>query len=243
MTEHSPDNRTSEVPSRWSRNIHEEAQFWRKWLSDPEFAQVRRLRLGRLESTYPEDFRNSVGVLPGEVIRVLDVGSGPISTLQTRAPVNPVQLVCVDALADVYNQLLDEYGFGRCPRILKVRGEELVARFGSDSFNYVHIANALDHCEDPALTLNQMIAVCAPGGVVKVVSIENEGVREGYLGLHQWNLEPSERGLFLWNPSGRVNLCEGLGAGVEYRWRYVDHGQTGFKIFEAQFSKLRCCPH
>ena len=222
---------------QWSQNIGDEALFWRHWFSSAEFELARTQRVRLLEGIYPESFHLEVGALHGELVRVLDVGSGPVSTLPLRAPQNPVQLVCVDALADIYNQLLDEYGYRKCPRIVKARGEELVARFGPKSFHYVHIANALDHCEDPAATLEQMVEVCAPGGMVIVISIENEGVREQYSGLHQWNLEPSDDGVYLWNPSRRENLLDRIRDQVRFEWRYVDHGQTGFRIFEVRLRK------
>lgn len=66
---------------RWRSNTREEARFWRRWLSEPEFEAVRTQRLEMLAGSYPNDFHEAVGVPLGETIHVLDVGSGPISTL------------------------------------------------------------------------------------------------------------------------------------------------------------------
>src|SRR2546422_1331754 len=133
----------------WADNICEEADFWRSWFEDDKYAELRNTRLTSVKSTFPQGFVRSLGVKPSEVMRVLDVGSGPISTLPSNAPENPVELVCVDALADVYNALLDEYGYQELPRPLKIKGEELSSVLTERRFHYVHIANALDHCEDP----------------------------------------------------------------------------------------------
>ena len=94
------------------------------------------------------------------------MGSGPISTLRTTAAENPVEPVCTDALADVYNALLDEYGYDELPRVLKLKGEQLSNHLEESSFHYVHIANALDHCEDPSRTLAEMYPSRRPAGLI-----------------------------------------------------------------------------
>jgi hypothetical protein len=39
----------------------------------------------------------------------------------------------------------------------------------------VQWANALDHCEEPGKVFAEMVAVCRPGGLVRIISFENEG--------------------------------------------------------------------
>jgi ubiquinone/menaquinone biosynthesis C-methylase UbiE len=225
-------------PSVWTTKIGDEAAFWRAWFTEPEFADVRAARRESLVSAvFPREFVGSLGVEPGDVVRVLDVGSGPLSTLASRSPDNPVELVCVDALADVYNALLDEYGYLEVPRVIKLKGEHLAAVLTDERFHYVHVANALDHCEEPAKALSEMYRVCKPDGLIVVISVENEGERENYQGLHQWNLEANDDGLWLWNPSLRKDLLEDLGRHT-YTWRYESHGQKGFKIFRVEIRKV-----
>jgi SAM-dependent methyltransferase len=177
-----------------------------------------------------------VGLQAGEVLRVLDVGSGPLSTLRTRAPGNPVELVCVDALALEYNALLDEFGYDECPRIVPGVGERLFERFGAGAFHLVHIANALDHCEDPATALVEMFQVCRTGGRIWVISIENEGEREGYAGLHQWNLVATDGGLRLWNARTNRNLLDLLPGPYAFTWHYV-HEEPAMRVFLATIQK------
>ena len=191
-----------------------------------------------MRSEFPVGFGPAVGAGPGELLRALDVGSGPISTLRTAAPENPVELICTDALADVYNTLLDEYGFNELPRVLKLKGEQLSDQLEQSSFHFVHIANALDHCEDPSRTLAEMYRVCRPAGLIRVISVENEGERQQYQGLHQWNLEADDAGLWLWRPSTRQNLLEELG-GHAYSWRYLDYREGGARLFQAEIRKAR----
>ena len=92
--------------ARCSANLDDEATFWRSWFVAGEFADDRALRRKMAsEGVFPGGFAEALGLAPGDLLRILDVGSGPISTLPTGAPDNPVELVCADALADVYNEL------------------------------------------------------------------------------------------------------------------------------------------
>ncbi len=225
--------------AHWVNDVDEEAAFWRSWFKEERFADARDERRAFLRSEFPIGFGRAVGAAPGELLRALDVGSGPISTLRTRAMENPVELVCTDALADVYNALLDEHGYDELPRVLKLKGEALSTQLKESSFHYVHIANALDHCEDPSRTLAEMYRVCRPAGLIEVVSVQNEGERQQYHGLHQWNLEADDAGLWLWRPSARQNLLEALG-GHAHSWRYLDYlAEGGARVFQVSIRKAR----
>ena len=46
--------------------------------------------------------------------------------------------------------------------------------------------------------MREMLGVTRPGGIVRIVTHENEGERQGYEGLHQWNI-CSDR---IWNSEG-----------------------------------------
>lgn len=222
----------------WSQAIGSEVDFWRSWFAEDKYAEARDAKRRLATSTFPEGFAPFVGLGPSEVLRVLDVGSGPISGLPSRAPDNPVELVCTDALADFYNTLLDEHGFDEVPRVLKIKGEELSSMLAEGRFHFVHIANALDHCEDPARTLEEMYKVCKPGGLIVVASFENEGERRQYHDLHQWNLEADDQSLWLWNPSMRKDLLEGIGD-RSYAWCHLDQQEGDeAKFFRVEIRKL-----
>lgn len=229
-------NPDARQPGPWSDNLGAELAFWRRWFTDDAFKAGREARRAALGGPFPPTLAREVGLEAGAPLRVLDVGSGPLSTLRTRAPANPVELICVDALAVGYNALLEEFGFVECPRIVPGVGERLAAQFGLDAFHLVHIANALDHCEDPARTFVEMYRVCRPGGQIWIVSIENEGEREGYAGLHQWNLVADDGGLHLWNGRTQRNLLDTLTGRSAYTWRYLPEA-SGLRVFSVTIRK------
>jgi SAM-dependent methyltransferase len=221
----------------WAANIDQEIAFWE--------GVIRQTAADGTDARGPsvQDYswlRHSLVPPPAddETLRLLDVGSGPFSTLGVAKPGERVEIVRTDALGDVYNRLLDECGLARFPRIRSMKGEDLSRALGRDVFHFVNCANALDHFEDPARSFVEMVRVCKPGGIVRIISIENEGQREDYIGLHQWNLRAADDGLWLWNHAAKTNLISLCRPAVTYEWKYVDHGQTGFNIFEASVRKL-----
>jgi hypothetical protein len=81
-----------------------------------------------------------------------------------------------------------------------------------------------------------MYKVCKVGGVVVILSVENEGEREKYHGLHQWNLRADDSGLWLSDRKSKENLLD-LVPGAAYTWSYQDHGPTAYKVFRAIVKK------
>jgi SAM-dependent methyltransferase len=215
----------------WQANLGSEVGFWQGWFENPKFLEGRLARIEAAKS-FAQYYVDLIKAVPGQSLRVLDVGSGPISTLGVSAKNNPVELVCTDALADDYNVLLDRHGYNNLPRIRKVKGEDLVAQFGVRAFDIVHCANALDHFEDPARSFENMYQTCRPGGALVIISVENEGEREKYQGLHQWNLRAADDGLFLASRSGSTNLLNFAAGYRNYSWQYLP-SPAEFKIFRA----------
>lgn len=215
----------------WQDGLESEISFWRKWLTEERFREGRSARIAGT-SIFAQYYLDLIAAPPGKGVRVLDVGSGPVSTLGAKARNNSVDLVCTDALADSYNELLAQTGHSDLPKIRRVKGEDLVSAFGSNSFDIVHCANALDHFEDPAKSFKNMYEVCRPGGAVVVISVENEGERENYQGLHQWNLNADDTGLFLGSKISKLNLLN-FAHRATYEWHYLPNHSNTFKVFRA----------
>jgi SAM-dependent methyltransferase len=172
--------------------------FWRWWLttSDPSITSqlAARIAVKPMDSGLIEPILSSAG----PIIRVLDVGAGPLTPLSPYWPGKTVILIPVDALAPDYDLLLHEAGIVPPVRTLPMHGERLTQAFPPDYFDAVNCGNALDHFYDPARAVREMLGVTRPGGIVRIVTHENEGERQGYEGLHQWNI-CSDR---IWNSEG-----------------------------------------
>jgi SAM-dependent methyltransferase len=215
-----------------TKDLLAEAAYWKEWLTAPSHEHVRTQRL-KDQRRFPKYLLDAIQARPGQTIRAIDVGSGPVSTLGTMAPDFIIDLICVDVLAESFNIFLREVGIHYLPHIVEAKGEELVERFGVAAFDVVHSANALDHFEDPALAFDRMCSVCRPGGVVVVIAVENDGEKSQYHGLHKWNLRADEKGLWLWTPNSTRNLLD-LAKGFRFDWQYVP-GTAGARVIRAKF--------
>jgi SAM-dependent methyltransferase len=196
--------------SAWDAGLHEEIEFWRSVLSG-ERADFSEEMRGRADPNAPV-VSYLAELLPKEAteINILDVAAGPISSCGWKLDGRQVNLTAVDALAEVYNGLLDEFGINPPVRTTVGEAERLSSQFGGGRFDLVHIRNALDHCYDPLLALREMLFVAKPGGTVFVHGFTNEAQAASYQGLHQWNIDVRGGRLVLWNKAGKVFVDDHL---------------------------------
>ena len=124
--------------------------------------------------------------------RILDVGCGPLSTIGLRVEAESVELFGADPLADTYLSQLVEVGVAPNCKLIQTDCLDLMERFSQRLFSITCSINALDHARDPLEVIRQMAAVTATNGYVFLRHAENEGIRERYRGLHQWNFSISK---------------------------------------------------
>jgi SAM-dependent methyltransferase len=147
---------------------------------------------------------------PAEEVSILDVGAGPLTWLGYRYPGKRLTIVPVDPLADEYDLLLRAAGLEPPIRTIRVAGEDLLERFGPESFDIAYATNALDHSADPLAIISNMVTVVRPGGTVILRHKRNEGQSARYSGLHQWNFDAVDDNLLLWNEAVEVNVGSAL---------------------------------
>jgi ubiquinone/menaquinone biosynthesis C-methylase UbiE len=90
-------------------------------------------------------------------------------------------------LAHEYDRLLAELKIEPLVRPIYADAERLVEQFGQNSYDIVHGQNCIDHTANPTHAIEQMLAVSKPQGFVVLCHAENEGKREQYQQLHQWD--------------------------------------------------------
>lgn len=217
----------------WSSSIREELDFWRRWLTEDQFKADRDSRFNHNGLGIPEDLLTEIK--SGD-LHLLDVGSGPFSTLGRNHPRFNVELILADPLGDAYNSLIAELELANHSKIINVSAEELTTKFAHNSFDIVHSANALDHAYDPLLCIQNMLKICKPGGWVYIISVEDEGERQNYTGLHQWNFALVGDKVRLWNKSDSIMLHENLNYANEFHAKTIDHGNS-LPMFELLIKK------
>lgn len=216
---------------RWSVGLDEEIEFWRRWFRDhgepwPDDYRRRtnpRFRLQR-------HIRRRVRTLPGRRVRIVDVGSGPLTVLGKRWPGRRLEIVAVDPLADRYAELYEEFGIEPVVRPIRGDAERVAELLEPDSFDLAYAQNCLDHGYDPLRSIKQLLTLVRPGRRVFLEHAIDEGEHMEYAGPHQWNFRAEHGRFVIWRPGLHVDaqaeldqlaVVEELRSRPEIRWLQV----------------------
>ncbi len=213
--------------TRWQEGLSNELEHWRNWLSGGSEAFAGggfndydwRTRPDSDLRNQPHLTRNLEPFAPeGTTVRILDVGAGPLTCVGKEWPGRTVEITPVDPLADQYNTLLAELNLTPLVATEDAEVEKLSEVFPADHFDLAYCQNALDHVYDPVLGARQMLEVVKPGHAAVLMLNVNEGERENYHGLHQWNFCREGDDLVVWNHDGRVSVNEELSGVADVRF-------------------------
>lgn len=193
------------------KGASEEIEFWK------EFVKTDRFLKDWLSDSITTELQNGQ---PGVVniiqnflkpdSKVLDLGSGVYSILKGLVPQK--NLFGSDILRDQYYEIFDYAGNGLNPP-MKLAVEELT---GSESYDIIHMRNALDHSYDPKKGVDNILKALKPGGIAIIHGFTNEAINENCKGMHQWNLDLSgprlvcsdKKGVEFDIKSNRADLCD-----------------------------------
>jgi SAM-dependent methyltransferase len=175
---------------RRSFDVSSEVDHWKNVLSHlselPEHVKSDFQNRMRPDRLLLEPLLSLIQSLP-KPWRILDVGCGPLSTIGVRVGSETIELVGADPLANTYIRQLHDFGVPPNCQLIQTDCSDLVERFSAQPFSITCSINALDHAKDPLGVIREMAAVTCPNGYLFLRHAENEGIRERYHGLHQWN--------------------------------------------------------
>ena len=208
---------------RWNRRAGDETRYWADALRAPEGRSRFADRLDPTAEIAFPPLRRAVEEIAAVQVRILDVGAGPLTAVGGTYPGKRIAVVAIDPLADEYARILRERGFD--PPVVPVAcsGEGIVEKFGAGAFDVAFSLNALDHCADPLLVLDNMLEAVAPAGRVALTHMRNEGQRNGYFGIHFWNIDSQDGRFVIWNRTECHDVTARLAG--RYRadcWRSTD---------------------
>jgi SAM-dependent methyltransferase len=197
--------------------IKDELFFWEKALADggknwnpAEF----RLRTD-LNLPFQDELRKLISAAPNSTVRILDVGSGPLTRVGTQWPGRDVKITATDPLAEHYNALLKKLGIVPPVPVTFAHGEKLLETFPPNHFDLAYASNSLDHSYDPLKAIEQMLAVTKPGGFVYLWHFANGGKHECYSGLHQWNFDVIKGDFIISDGKAARSLAAYFGSGIQ----------------------------
>lgn len=206
----------------WASSLPDEVQFWRKALSDPLADWIPEEFSQRTDPVLPlqQDLRQLLGEDCGPIVRILDVGAGPLTRLGKVWEGKTLEIVATDPLAPEYDRILTEIGLDPLVRTIAVQGELIAEHFDAGSFDLAYASNSLDHAKDPVEVIRQMGLVIKTGGHLYLWHFVNCGIGERYQGLHQWNFSGSADDLFIDDGRSKVSLRSALGPCYELTSRF-----------------------
>jgi SAM-dependent methyltransferase len=228
----------------WSDALPKELQGWENALREEGRYWLHSEYKKRMDPQceLQDNLKQLVQAPPGAIIRILDVGAGPLTCVGKKWEGRILELLPVDPLAEEYKKVLARLRI-RPPIFTKPgHGEKLLDQFNKNHFDLVCAFNSLDHSYDPLLAIRQMFAVVKPQCYVYLYHLAKEGLNEGYKGLHQWDFYLKQGDTILSNGRGiRHSLAaefEGIGA-LECEYVFEKFGETKVKVVVSKLKKLR----
>jgi SAM-dependent methyltransferase len=196
----------STAVERWSEGLETELAFWYRWLRDkgepwPDDYRLRMDPRAELQS----HLREHIDARAGARVRILDVGSGPLTRVGKRWRGRRLSVTAVDPLADRYRELLERLSLRPEGIPLQGEAERLDELLPADSFDLAWACNSLDHGHDPLRAIRQMLRLVKPGRRVLLDHVVNEGENMGYAGLHQWNFRAEDGRFVIWRPGETID--------------------------------------
>jgi len=173
----------------WKSGLPIEMTFWEWALKDngKNWDQGEWRNCTNPDLELQQELKDLIPAPPGAIVRILDVGSGPLTRVGKKWSGREVQISPVDPLGDQYNALMARLSLKPLVAPIQGDGEKLLDLFQPDTFDLGYASNSLDHSYDPIAAIQQMLAVVKPGHFVYLWHATNEGVKAHYSGLHQWN--------------------------------------------------------
>lgn len=187
-----------------------EVKFWEEWFraQGMEWKDAFKKRLDPAQEV--EGYhRDVLDRRYKDGMKILDVGSGPVSAIHSCYKGKQLHITACDPLADYYDKIMTDNDVPIRRRVLQVKGEE-VGKFFHEKFDWINCQNALDHAEDPGRVIDGMIDLLTDEGIITLAHAEDEGVAEAYRGFHKWNIrQGGEDGFIIWNPGRKLSFASG----------------------------------
>jgi ubiquinone/menaquinone biosynthesis C-methylase UbiE len=206
----------SAVPGRrYAEAQHSERGYWSS--KDPQLLYLHaayyyyagyyewmrnRSLLNPFSMAKPQNFQISGEQMEGRT--VLDVGCGPQSP--TLSLVHCARVHVVDPLADFYREI-QPFGWEFFSSVSAVGGEQLP--FDSETVDFVHCWNALDHTREADRVLREIGRVLRPGGDLLLACDVRDECPGGAPHPYHWSVEAfKERVCTTFKPIGPMTLLD-----------------------------------
>jgi hypothetical protein len=205
---------SSEARNAWKASLDDERRYWAQWVESrglewPEDFQ-RRLQIGEIDEKF-KGLVNPEARAGRHAVRILDAGSGPLTSLGSVWMGKLLDLRACDPLAPEFAKMLRSHNIVPPVRTAFAELEQLSLVFAPNFFDLVVVREAIDRSYDPLCALTEAIKVTRVNGTVWLGHKAHGGLVEQYLGAHKWNVDLWEGHPVIWNAHALHNLTEVFG--------------------------------
>lgn len=192
----------------------EEFMFWQDYIHSPE----SRLRAQQAFAVTDPILKQAITSIGRPVVRVVDVGSGPLTSVGRVCDDVAVDVTATDKLADFYNCILDRAGIE--PPVRTMLCDYCDNAIGAPgTFDIAYARNSVDHSRDPLRVIDNMLTSVGEGGKVILRHAESEADKQKWTGLHQWNFILDGNTMRITGKEDSVTVAETFpGRGIKRHW-------------------------
>lgn len=193
---------------RWEKGIHMEIKFWDDFIRTKglEWKDEFSDRLNKSTKLQAE----LIPLLPQGInkLKILDVGSGPLSYLGKIYKNIKLEITAIDPLANEYAKILQKYSVVPIIKTQNVAAENISQHFKENLFDLVFARNCIDHSISPEKAILEMIKVTKQNCYVYMMHKPNEAETENYSGLHQWNFSCVKGDFIISSKNKKLNFSK-----------------------------------
>lgn len=228
---------------KWLSGLESEIAFGKRYMETEGGIYYEGFKETTAKNKYFTLEKHLKGMEEKQIIKFLDVGSGPFSRCGYISNKYNLLVEAVDPLAEIYNILKQKNDLENGINIKTGFVELLDKIYEPESYDIVHMSNSLDHSFDAVFGIYQLLNLCKIGGKVILRHAENEAERSEYGGLHQWNLSVhnEERSFVIWRQDERYDIRKMFDGYVDVEWN-ADIYENRWRHNEIIITKIKACP-
>lgn len=153
--------------AKWREGIAYEGHFWREIVRTGGLSWPHEFQ-ARISPDQPIDpvIDELIAASGKKHVRILDAGAGPFTSLGGRSAHATLELYAADALAPLYDRILEVWKLTPPVRTSFAPVEALDIFTAGRIFDYTHVRNALDHSFNPFMGILQLLACTALDGAL-----------------------------------------------------------------------------
>ncbi len=228
----------------YGRNYSTEIYYFHKEILLKKKKLNEKLHSFRLHfRALPEDVVNEIYKLKklykNEKLKLLEIGSGPISNLAYYVDINLVDVIAIDPLADFYKKIMKKVKYKYPIKPINLNCEDLTRYFKKEVFHIVYAQNSIDHTNNPINCLHNAYYLLKNEGILFIRNNLREGSRKQWIGLHKHDIYINKKKILHSDRDGNVTYIfkeEDKNLNLFYHKDYLSKPDN-VKVFEVAYKK------